>query len=297
MRSRRCTWRATLALDVTAALAPHRSTADAGGRRTGGPCDERARSVACGRLCVRQRTARTRSTVPAFTIDCAPSPGRDYLPFIEAGGYDEPALWTRAGWALAPARTPTGLPRHLARSDDGGLHRARFGRWVELDLLQPAVHLSHHEALAWCGWAGRRLPTEDEWELAASNALAMALPGARSGNGPRRRSRPVPASRRTPTATIRSPGSTAGRCCGRRRSQRRRACGTRATATSSRPAATTCSRAFAVARCRQRFWRWRRTARPVAACSGNRGWAMRSVPVAGHSRGLATPTTPTTPSR
>jgi EgtB-related family protein len=46
------------------------------------------------------------------------------------------------------------------------MHRARFGHWVELDPLQPAVHLSHHEALAWCAWAGRRLPTEHEWTIA-----------------------------------------------------------------------------------------------------------------------------------
>jgi EgtB-related family protein len=46
------------------------------------------------------------------------------------------------------------------------LKRAAFGRWQALDLAAPAVHLSAHEAQAWCRWAGRRLPTEHEWTLA-----------------------------------------------------------------------------------------------------------------------------------
>jgi EgtB-related family protein len=95
-----------------------------------------------------------------------------YLPFVDAGGYDDPALWTPEGWAWRqqqPAR-----PRALLRDDDtGGWKQARFGQWVPLDPAEPALHLTQHEALAWCRWAGRRLPTEAEWEAAAVQAPAL----------------------------------------------------------------------------------------------------------------------------
>lgn len=110
--------------------------------------------------------------VPAFIIDRAPITWTAYLPFIEAGGYDDQKLWTKAGWAWRQRELPDGLPRYVTRGDDDALRRSQFGRWVELDPNQPAVNLSQHEAQAWCTWAGRRLPTEHEWTLAADHAGA-----------------------------------------------------------------------------------------------------------------------------
>ena len=83
------------------------------------------------------------------------------------------ARWRRLAAAGAPASEPPAagdedgpVPRYLRRR---GRHweRWRDGRWQRLDLREAACHLSHHEALAWCAWAGRRLPTEHEWERAA----------------------------------------------------------------------------------------------------------------------------------
>ena len=101
-----------------------------------------------------------------YAIDATPVSWARFLPFVEAGGYDDAALWTAEGWAWRQ-RSSHGRPRYLQRGDDGAWQRAVFGRWEALDPAQPAVHLSRHEAEAWCRWAGRRLPTEAEWECAA----------------------------------------------------------------------------------------------------------------------------------
>lgn len=101
-----------------------------------------------------------------FTIDRAPVTWARFLPFVEAGGYGDESLWTAEGWVWRQ-RASQGRPRYLMQ-DGGAWQRACFGHWQALDPQQPAVNLSHHEAQAWCRWAGRRLPTESEWECAAA---------------------------------------------------------------------------------------------------------------------------------
>ena len=90
-----------------------------------------------------------------------------YLPFVEAGGYEQREFWSAEGWDWR-RRLDLVRPRHLAAPESEGepMRRARFGRWVPLDPAQPAMHLSLHEAEAWCRWAGRRLPTAAEWRAA-----------------------------------------------------------------------------------------------------------------------------------
>ncbi|MES2939349.1 MAG: selenoneine synthase SenA [Pseudomonadota bacterium] len=87
----------------------------------------------------------------AFAIDAEPVTWGAYLPFVQAGGYDDPQWWTEAGRAWL-----TGLPERGTAAWQPGLRDDAI-----------AVHLSAHEADAWCRWAGRRLPTEAEWECAA----------------------------------------------------------------------------------------------------------------------------------
>jgi ergothioneine biosynthesis protein EgtB len=109
--------------------------------------------------------------VAPFAIDAAPVSTASFLDFVHDGGYERAQYWTDAGraWLMTQERS---APRYWAREGDEW-HTVRFGRPVALDLAEPVRHVNLYEAQAWCAWAGRRLPTEDEWEYAA----AASLPG------------------------------------------------------------------------------------------------------------------------
>jgi gamma-glutamyl hercynylcysteine S-oxide synthase len=103
--------------------------------------------------------------VPEFEIDAQVVSWARYVEFAEDGGYDRRDCWTDAGWAALQA-TGRRAPRHVEQLR-GGVLLQRQGQLRRIAAEQAVVHLTRHEAEAWCRWAGRRLPTEPEWELAA----------------------------------------------------------------------------------------------------------------------------------
>ncbi len=106
--------------------------------------------------------------VPEFEIDAQAVSWRQFVEFAEDGGYDRRECWSDAGWAFLESggrRAPRGVAQ-LA----GGVLVERGGALVRAHLQQPVLHVTRHEAEAWCRWAGRRLPTEPEWEIAACTA-------------------------------------------------------------------------------------------------------------------------------
>ncbi|MCC6764401.1 MAG: ergothioneine biosynthesis protein EgtB [Deltaproteobacteria bacterium] len=136
--------------------------------------------------------------VPAFAIDVHDVTNREFLAFVEGGGYEDPALWTAENWAW---REREGL-RHPS------FWSHREGRWHWRGLfadvpLPPAwpVYVSHAEAEAYARWRGARLCTEAEYHRAAFGAptggerafpWGSGPPGARHGNFGLRHWDPLP---------------------------------------------------------------------------------------------------------
>jgi len=124
-------------------------------------------------FCFDNELGLARIRTPQFKIDAGALSWGRYLPFIEAGGYADARWWDESGWRWRCTGNHA-APRYLRGGGGTPWEMLHFGRWQPLDPSATAVHLSAFEAQAWCRWAGRRLPTEAEWVLAAQSSADFA---------------------------------------------------------------------------------------------------------------------------
>jgi ergothioneine biosynthesis protein EgtB len=136
--------------------------------------------------------------VPAFAIDRYKVTNRQFLRFMEAGGYQSRALWSSADWEWRSANAIS-HPVFWKKAGDVWRYRTMFEE-VELPLDWP-VYVSHAEASAYARWAGKQLPAEAEWHRAAYGCeegserkypWGDAAPSSRFGNFDLHRWEPTP---------------------------------------------------------------------------------------------------------
>ncbi|MDT0309336.1 ergothioneine biosynthesis protein EgtB [Streptomyces sp. DSM 44917] len=139
--------------------------------------------------------------VPDFWLDTVPVTNAAYRQFVEDGGYEDPRWWHPAGWRHRQDAQLT-APGFWLRDGSVWLRR-RFGHTEPVPPDEPVLHVNWYEADAYARWAGRRLPTEAEWEKAARHDPAApaprrhpwgeAAPGPAHANLGQRHLQPAPA--------------------------------------------------------------------------------------------------------
>ena len=136
-------------------------------------------------------TPRHRAYTAPFELASRPATCGEFLAFIADAGYRRSELWLSAGWDWVQAGQRS-APLYWRRSD-GHWFAYTLQGLIDVDPRTPVCHLSYFEADAYARWAGARLPTEVEWELAARAVSAQAPAMSHANFADRRAFHPLPA--------------------------------------------------------------------------------------------------------
>jgi len=128
-------------------------------------------------FCFDNELPRHRACLAPYALASRLVTNGEYLAFIEAGGYADPALWLAEGWDRVRGEG-WAHPLYWRRGDDGQWTEFSLHGRQPLDPHAPVTHVSLYEADAYANWCGARLPTEAEWERAAALPDLRQLFGA-----------------------------------------------------------------------------------------------------------------------
>ena len=117
-------------------------------------------------FCYDNETPKHREFLSGFELGSRLVTNKEYLQFIEDGGYRNTTLWLSDGWTTAE-REHWEAPMYWEMKD-GQWWNFKLTGLQKVNLSEPVCHISYYEADAYARWAGLRLPTEAEWEVAAS---------------------------------------------------------------------------------------------------------------------------------
>ncbi len=120
-------------------------------------------------FCFDNETPRHDELIPRLRIARHLVSNAEWLDFIEAGGYRTPSLWLSDGWAVAQAEGWQ-APGYW-RLKDASWHAMTLGGLRPIDPSAPVSHVSYYETDAFARFAGKHLPSEAEWEVAARAGL------------------------------------------------------------------------------------------------------------------------------
>ena len=117
-------------------------------------------------FCYDNEVPEHKTYLNAYEIDTYPVTNKQFMAFIDAGGYEDYKFWLSDGWDIVNEKK-WGAPLYWQKME-GYWYKKDFAGQNKISPDEPVTNVSYYEADAYSKWAGKRLPTEAEWEKAAS---------------------------------------------------------------------------------------------------------------------------------